>query len=85
MQYLYCTVSCTVSRGDRTVKILLFHQSDFSILLVAAMIPDDDDDDDDDDDNDGDSVAIVTLCLAIDLLTKREKGHQDRLRKSGEG
>ena len=79
MQYLYCTVSCTVSRGDRTVKILLFHQSDFSILLVAAMIPDDDDDDD------GDGVAIVTLCLAIDLLTKREKGHQDRLRKSGEG
>ena len=79
MQYLYCTVSCTVSRGDKTVKILLCHQSDFSILLVAAMIPDDDDDDD------GDGVAIVTLCLAIDLLTKREKGHQDLLRKSREG
>jgi len=24
-------------------------------------------------------VAAMTLCLAIDLLTKREKGHQDHL------
>jgi len=27
IQYLYCTVSCTVSRDDRTIKIMLFHQS----------------------------------------------------------
>jgi len=27
VQYLYCTVSCTVSRDDRTIKIILFHQS----------------------------------------------------------
>jgi len=27
----------------------------------------------------GDGVGIVTLYLAIDLLTKREKGYQDRL------
>jgi hypothetical protein len=24
IQYLYCTVSCTVSRDDRTIKIMLF-------------------------------------------------------------
>jgi hypothetical protein len=27
IQYLYCTVSCTVTRDDRTIKIMLFHQS----------------------------------------------------------
>ena len=27
IQYLYCTVSCTVSRNDRTIKSTLFHQS----------------------------------------------------------
>jgi len=27
IQYLYCTVSCTVSRDDITIKITLFHQS----------------------------------------------------------
>jgi hypothetical protein len=27
----------------------------------------------------GDGVGIVTLCLAIYLLTKWEKGHQDHL------
>jgi len=27
MQYLYCTVSCTVSRDSRTIKIMSFHQS----------------------------------------------------------
>ena len=46
IQSLYCTVSCTVSRDERTIKFMFFHQSDFSVLLVAAMITDDDDDDD---------------------------------------
>jgi hypothetical protein len=27
VQYRYCTVSCTVLRDDRTIKIMLFHQS----------------------------------------------------------
>jgi hypothetical protein len=27
IQYLYCTVSCTVSRDDRTIDIVVFHQS----------------------------------------------------------
>jgi len=27
IQYLYSTVSCTVSRDDRTIKIMLLHQS----------------------------------------------------------
>jgi len=27
----------------------------------------------------GDGVSTVTLCLAIDLLMKWEKGHQDHL------
>ena len=27
IQYLYCTLSCTVSTDDRTIKIMLFHQS----------------------------------------------------------
>ena len=27
IQYLYCTVSSTVTRDDRTIKIVLFHQS----------------------------------------------------------
>jgi len=27
IQYLYCAVKCTVSRDDRTIKIMLFHQS----------------------------------------------------------
>jgi len=26
IQYLYCTVSCTVSRDNRTIQIFLFHQ-----------------------------------------------------------
>jgi hypothetical protein len=26
IQYLYCTVPYTVSRDDRTIKIMLFHQ-----------------------------------------------------------
>ena len=29
----------------------------------------------------GDGVGIVTPSLAIDLLTKREKGHKDHLLK----
>jgi len=27
IQYMYCTVSRTVSRDDRTIKVTLFHQS----------------------------------------------------------
>ena len=27
IQCLYCTISCTVSRDDRAIKIILFHQS----------------------------------------------------------
>jgi hypothetical protein len=27
IQSLYCTISCTVSRDDRIIKIILFHQS----------------------------------------------------------
>jgi len=27
IQYLYCTITCTVSRDDRTLKIVIFHQS----------------------------------------------------------
>jgi len=27
IQYLYCTVPCKVSRDDRTIKMMLFHQS----------------------------------------------------------
>ena len=27
LPYLFCTVSCTVSRDDRTIKIMLIHQN----------------------------------------------------------
>jgi hypothetical protein len=38
IQYLYCTASCTVSRDDRTIKIILFHQSAAQAMKKHAIV-----------------------------------------------
>jgi hypothetical protein len=38
IQYLYCTVSCTVSRDDRTIKIMLFHQSTAQAMKKHVIV-----------------------------------------------
>jgi len=38
IHYLYCTVSCTVSRGDRTIKIMLFHQSATQAIKKRVIV-----------------------------------------------
>jgi len=38
IQYLYCTVSCTVSRDDRTIKIMLFHQNAAQAMKTSVNV-----------------------------------------------
>jgi hypothetical protein len=38
IRYLYCTVSCTVSRDDRTIKIMLFHQSAAQAMKKRVIV-----------------------------------------------
>ena len=38
IQYLYCTVSCTVSRDDRTIKVILFHQSAAQKMKKSVIV-----------------------------------------------
>jgi len=38
IQPLYCTVSCTVSRDDRTIKIMIFHQSAAQAMKKRVIV-----------------------------------------------
>jgi hypothetical protein len=38
IQHLYCTVSCTVSMDDRTIKFMLFHQSAAQAMEKSVIV-----------------------------------------------